>query len=483
MRKAFIDWKRLDGTSGLEPGKEYMCFAADPASMSGSLCFARYYKKGDVVKLPLRQDYRPDDKEPTAEERLLSAIFGRSKRYVVPMDGLYEQTGDYGVDEKCENGAFEGCSEQLVLTGNALPDGTEGAVPVFWAECPLLPAGYKSLDGAKLAAGTDKARAEALRNGLEDSEDAMYAYQGLCGRQAPLPGDGTDCSVHVQGAVCSVSPERAAALVIDVCSSARKLAAVEPKDEIQAFLDAFSAAKSHEDAVRLWNDFREKHGLTVKEGSYALKALMAMSGQAPGFYQCRDRILARGGAGAMDNVRVVVEAWGLSQLPNRLERLSNLYRLGAPSVIMQNELRIACEYAAAWRFADDIARVTDRFAASFGINPDGTRSGACEKVGDAELMHDYLESQACGHDCGNCGVSYCDERDGAMDGDEEDENGAPGEPMPRYVMAYMPNFLMRTPGVAIIDNETDRFLRNPDGSIEIWTECPRERLEQLNAGA
>ena len=489
MRKAFIDWKRLDGTSDLESGKEYMCFTADLSSMAGSLCFAKYYKKGDVVKLPLRQDYRPDDTEPTPEERLLATIFGRCKRYVVPMDGLYEQTGDYGVDEKCENGAFEGCSEQLVLAGNALPDGAEGAVPVFWAECPLLPAGYKSIDGVKISPCGDKARAEKLREGLEGSEHAMFTYQSLCGHgldlQAPLPGDDLPCTVHVQGAVCSVSPERLAAMVIDICSATEKMAAIDPETDIKAFMDAFSAAGSKEDAARIWNDFREKHGLTVKEGGYALKAIMSMMDEAPGFYKCRDRILARGGAGAMDNVKVIVEAWGMSQLPERLARLVRLNRLLAPEIIMKNELRIACEHAAAWRFADEISKVTPGFAKSFGINPDGTRSDTCEKVGDAELVHDYLESQQCDHDCGNCDVSYCDERDGNIDEAEIQLNGrelAKAE-MPRYVMAYMPNFMMRVPGVLIIDNETDRFLRNPDGSFEIWTECPRERLEQLNAEA
>lgn len=487
VRKAYIDWKRLDKDSVLESGKEYMCFTADPASMAGSICFAKYYQKGDAVKLPLRADYGPDGGDgPTAEQRLLSAIFGRYRQYIVPMDGLYEQTGDYGIDEKCENGAFEGCSEQLVLAGNALPDGTDGAVPVFWAECPLLPAGYALLDSVRPRACIDAAAAADLRARLEDSHDAMYAYQGLCGHgrdnAAPLPGDEGTCDVYVQGAVCDVAPVRAASLVLDIEAAAKKLSAIDP-GELDKFGEEFHAAEDHQAASRIWNDFREKLGLTVKEGSYALKFLAALYDDAAGFYECRNRIIARGGPGSMDNVKVIVEAWGASQLPNRMRRLVDLGRLGAPQVIMENELRMACEYAAAWRFADDIARVTPGFATSFGINPDGTRSDTCSKVGDLELMRAYLESQDCGHRCEGCDVAYCDERDGPMPGLEPENNdGEEDAPADRYVMGYMPNFMMRRPGAVIIDNETDSFVRNADGEIETWTECPRARLEELNAG-
>ncbi len=484
IRKAFIDWKRLEKSSGLESGKEYLVFAPDKESMSGVPFFAVYYEQGDVVKLPLRDDYRADDKEPTNETRLLAAIFGRMRDYIVPMDGLYEQTGDYGVDEKSENGAFEGCSQQLVLVGNTLPDGAEGAVPVFWAECPVLPAGYALMASRTDAKCIDREYASDLRAALESDPDALYAYQGLCGtKSAPMPGDDERAEIRVKGAFCDESPERVASLVLSVAGAAKKLAAI-PDSDLQAFDKEFHDAGGHEAAARCWNRFREARGITLKEGTYALKYLAWRADEAAGFYKCRDRILARGGSGALDSAKVVIEAYGMSQFPPRIARLVKLMSIGAPAVILQNELRMACEFAAAWRLAGSVSRVTPDFAECFGINPDGTRSGSCSEVGDAELMHEWLQSQDCGHDCEHCDVMYCDERDGEIPelAPEDDGEEEPAE-VPRYGIAYMPNFMMRQKGAVILDSLEHRFVRDGDGNIEVWTTCPKERLEQLNAAA
>ena len=487
VRKAYIDWKRLDKNSGLISGKEYMCFSIDRANMAGCIGFARYYNKGDVVKLALREDYRPNTQAPTAEQRLLDALFGRTKTYIVPVDGLYQQTGDYGVDEKCENGAFKGCSEQLVLAGNTLDDDTDGAIPVFWAECPVLPEGYTLFEDIHPPRTQDGEALSDLRLKLEQSKAAMYVYQGLCGhsqdKQALLPGDDGSVNVYIKGAVCSVTPQMAANLVLSVQSAAAKIAMIPEGDVMNLNVD-ITGAPDRETATRIWHDFMEKHSITVKESSYALMAVTAIADRPAGFYACRDKILARKTPDALDNVRVVIEAYGKSHLPGRIARLARLMRLNAPDIILMNELRMACEIAAAWKFTNTIIHVTQDFSDSFGINPDGTRSSSCSEVGDAELYRKFLDSQDCDHNCDGCDVRYCEERDGPLP-----ESVIPAEPepedndKPRFVPAYMPNFMMRVPGVIIVDSETDTFVRDENGEIEVWVECPRDRLEELNKNA
>ena len=484
IRKAYIDWKRLDKSSKLESGKVYMVFMLDNANHTGAFGFATYYKKGDVVKLRLREDYRPGLGAETEEQRLLDAIFGRNKTYIVPMDGLYQQTGDYGVDEKCENGAFKGCAEQLVPAGNTLNDDQDGAIPVFWAECPVVPQGYNLIDDVHAARTIDGDAMGDLRAKLDASKAAMYVYQGLCGhsqdKQARLPGDDGNVNVYVKGGICSVTPGMAATLVLGVHGAATKLAAV-PDDELKSVAMTLTQVDSRETGARMWNNIREKYGLTVKESSYALMILTFLSDTQKGFYECRNKLLAARTPDSLDTTRIVIEAYGKSHLPMRLGRLRKLYALNAPEIILFNELRMACEIAAAWKFSNLIVHVTQDFANYFGINPDGTRSETCTEVGDMELYTQYLKSQECDHKCDACDVAYCDERDGPLPDDiapadpDEDKN------LPRYSAAYMPNFMMRVPGVCIVDNETNTFLRDDDGNIETWTECPRDRLDELNA--
>lgn len=477
VRKAYIDWNKLGRDTRLTNKGTYMVCTAD-----GDTCdirFATWYEKGTVVSVGIADDVKIDGQAPTAEERLLRALFGRRRSFVVPEDGFYIMTGDYGVDEEGHNGAFEDCKEQLVCAGNRYGwDGGPMAVPSYWAEVPILPDGLRlpsERRPSKPFASERMARRLAeVEKGMAEDRIAEQVYQSVF---HDVPYDGPAQELLLGSAVYSVQPLWFAMELLAVHAICGAMA----KTPEQAFLDLHDemAAMADDAAIDLRIDgFCQEHDIPQKDRWLMFQYIRALRVRAlqedhKDFYWHRDRILAKGGTHALDTAAVLQEALAYTRIQFRVARLVKLERLEAPDVIRLNELRMLTEYLAMGRLGNQIVQVRSDFDQTYGVQPDGSRGSRWCKFGDMELG---MLPQPAPDDA---------EEDTDDGEDEAREKNARviGVDYPYFAATNAPNFLMRKHRFVIWDNVKHEYVRDASGRIEGYDKFPKDRLAAMNESA
>lgn len=472
IRKAYVDWNKLGKDTRLDNKGTYMVCTAD-----GDTCdirFATWYEKGTVVSVGIADDATIDGQEPTTEERLLRALFGRQRPFVVPEDGFYILTGDYGVDEEEYNGAFEDCKEQLVCVGNRYGwDGGSMAVPAYWAEVPILPDGLRlqSERRPSKAFATElmaKRLAEAEK-GMAEDRIAEQAYQSVF---HDVPYNGPAQELPLGSAVYSVQPLWFAMELLSVHAVCGAMA----KTPEQAFLDLHDelSAMTDDAAIETRIDgFCHEYGIPRKERWLMFQYVRALRQDCKDFYWHRDRILARGGTHALDTAAVLQEALAYTRIPFWVARFVKLGRLGAPDIIRLNDLRMLMEYLTMGKLARQIVRVQPDFDQTYGVQPDGSRGERWCKLGDMELgmlPHPVADSPE-------------EDGDDGKDEAHEEDTRVIGVDYPYFAVTNAPNFLMRKHRFVIWDNAKHEYVRDASGRIEGYDKFPKERLAAMNESA
>lgn len=471
IRKAYVDWNKLGKDTRLDNKGTYMVCTAD-----GDTCdirFATWYEKGTVVAVGIADDATIDGQEPTAEERLLRALFGRQRPFVVPEDGFYILTGDYGVNEEEYNGAFEDCKEQLVCVGNRYGwDGGSMAVPAYWAEVPILPDGLRLQSERRpskaFATELTAKRLAEVEKGMDEDGIAEQVYRSVL---HDIPYDGPAQEFPLGSAVYSVSPLWFAAELL----AAHAVCEAIVKTPEQAFLDLHDtlAEMTDDAAIDLKIDgFCHEHGIPRKERWLMFQYVRALREDCKDFYWHRDRILARGGTHALDTVAVLQEALAYTKIPFWVARVVKMDRLGAPDIIRLNELRMLMEYLTMGKLARQIVRVQPDFDQTYGVQPDGSRGSRWCKYGDMELCN--LPASVPGD---------IDEDEDDKDEPQEEDTRVIGIDYSYFAVTNAPNFLMRKYRFVIWDNATHAYVRDAAGRIEGYDKFPKERLAAMNESA
>lgn len=459
VRKAFIDWKKFDGDTALENKKEYL-LAVPMDSGEASLDKAAYYEKGTVIDIPLKDGALPSGKAMTAEERLLVALFGAGKPFVVPEDGFWKLTGDDGVDEAAMNGAFEGCREQAVCLGNRRGWGDEpGGIPVWWAEMPILPvSGNAAPSKAEKPEGIKKDFAELLER-IQSDTVAANVYKHFCGELADAD-EGLD--LMIGQAVYSLTPYSVALVLDSAWAMCRALAKV-PEQEIAGLPEKMHGMGT-EKATELFRGFCERHGLPGAARRLVFHCADFLNDDCDGFYHYRDKLMSAGGLKSLNMPAVLQESWARASLPWRVGRLTKLTAMGCPDVILANELRVLAERLLAIANGRSIVCVGPGFDAMYGVMPDGSRGSRHCEWGDKELQLIPEEKP---------------DADPGADAEEAVEMELPGEEAPEaekpepivgvdypwFAVVPAPNFLMRKCRYVLWDNTGIGYVRDKDGEI------------------
>ena len=467
IRKAYVDWSRLDGSSVLENRKVYMVFPAD--GTASCPVFATWYEAGTVVDVGLSEDADVGGCQ-TAEEKLMACIFGRSRTFAIPEDGFYVMTADYGVDDG-EDGAFRYCKEQPVCFGNRYGwDGGKSAMPAYWAEVPVLPAGVLREPKAAVppsAAEQTAKRLDAAEALLAGDRIAEQAYNAMShGRR---PGD-SPIDMPMAGAIYSIPPTWLAEMVCGVHGFYVGLARI-PEERVRDFWSALGKAKDRQDGASIVASFCGEHDLDRKWSWLLFHYVRFLNEDFPDFYANRDSILSAGGLRSLNLPAVLQEALALSKIPFRVGRCVKLEAMGAPEVILVHELRMLAEYVAMARQSHRIACVRPEFAGWFGVKPDGTRGDSHCEYGDMELRRLRAPNPE-------------DSEDDGDDEEEESDDGVAGVDYPYFAGVPAPNFLMRKCRFVIWDNVKCEYVRDADGNVEQFSDGRiRERLAELDAAA
>lgn len=479
IRRAYINWQKLTEETELENRKEYMvCVPSD--NETASLKYAAYYDKGTMIDIPMAEGAEPAGKEPTAEERLLKVLFGVHKPFVVPEDGFYVLTADYGISETENNGAFAGCTEQAICLGNRYGwNDVEGALPIYWAETPLLPDGLK-LDNQKTTSDpiwrpSDEKEIAELMERIASDPVMNPVYKHFC--KETVPGDGAKDYLIGQ-AVYSVTPRQIAHMVDSAWAMSKALSEVSE----QAFLDIRKKVKGMtvEDGTKTLADFCEKHHIPGPGRRLMFHYTDYLQDNCKDFYYHRDKQMAAGGMHSLNMPAVLQEAWAKSTLPYRVGRLVKLVALEAPEVILINELQILVERLLATKCGDRIVCVGSDFDAMYGVFPDGSRGTRHCEYGDKELYLIPEEPDP------NEELPEDEEMDVPEElQDEEEPEPVLGVDYPWFAITLAPNFLMRKCRFVLWDNAKGVYLRNVDGEIETFNDwnLAKARSEELGATA
>lgn len=473
IRKAYVDWKKLGPETRLENRKVYMVCTVDDDTCVPN--FATWYEAGTVIDVSLADGVDVGG-SPSAEERLLEALFGKSKAFVVPEDGFYVSTADYGVDGNDCNGAFRDCKEQLVCMGNrhGWSDGS-GAVPAYWAEVPVLPDGLRlnsesSRDGRTMAEWLQD-KYDAAETALADDPLAAKIYKQVM-KDRPVGEEARDFPLGK--AVYAVTPLWFARALTDVHAECVAMARL-PEGALESFVDGLDGLGSKEEVLRATEEFFQAHRLPGKFRWLVFEYARFLKQDFRPFYHYRNRILAAGGTYAMNTAAVLQEAQAMYKIQFRVGRCVKMEALGAPEVIRENELRILVELVAMARLGRKMLCVSDDFDLAYGVRPDGSRSDRWCEFGDMELeMLPQVLPEGVEADDG-------DDDDGGEP--EEEDTRVIGVDYPYFAGVPAPNFLMRSCAYVIWDNAKHVYVRDGAGQVERFDSFPKARLAELNQAA
>lgn len=488
IRKAYVDWQKLTEHTKLTNRKEYMvCVPSEDGT--GSFSCATWYEKGTVIHVPMADDMVPDGMEPTAEERLLRALFGATRPFVIPEDGFYQMICNSDCLRNGSNDEFGGCPEEAVCVGNRYGwDGGAGALPVYWAETPLLPEGLHA-DGCsgRIRRPDDEKMKEQDRDLLERiSGDAVAnaAYRGLC--EEAVPGDDA-VDLMIGQAVYSITPRQAGTTVDSAWAMCRAIAAVSDQEFLRLKRDM--KGKKAEEAERVLRSFCKRWEIPGFQLGLLFRYMDYLLDDCRGFYDYRDRRLTRGGLGSLHMPAVLQEAWARASLPYRVGRFVKLLQIGAPEIILANELRVLAERLLAAKDGDRIVYVGPDFDAMYGVLPDGSRGERHCEYGDKELQLVPKEPDPDGEfpegDGDAMEMELPEEETKEDEGTEETPEPVLGVDYPWFAVLPAPNFLMRKCRFVLWDNEKAAYLRDADGNVEPFADWKdaKVRSEALGRAA
>lgn len=488
-RRAFINWQKFVEETELENRKEYMVCIPGSDNDDALLEHATYYDKGTVVNIHMDEDKMPAGMESSPEERLLKALFGATKPFVIPEDGFYLLTGDYGVNEEQNNGAFLGCREQPICRGNRQGWRLEkDSLPVYWAEIPILPDGLK-LAGQETA--TNKARKKAseaeesqyaeLMDQIASDPVTQAAYKSLCGEA--MPGDAAFEKMIGQ-AVYAVTPHQIALTIIYTWDMCKAICGV-PEEEflgIRAKLQNVKASEMEKAQADL-AAFCKERNIPAPLRMLMFRYTEYLAEDCKDFYYYRNKLLSANNLYSLNMLAVLQESWAKSTLPFRVGRLVKLMRIGAPEIILINELRILVERILASKNGDRIICVGPDFDAMYGVYPDGSRGERHCEFGDKELflLPEEPDPEEETEEDASEEMEVPEEEDDA----EKEPEPVLGVDYPWFAVVLAPNFLMRKCLFVLWDNQNGTYLRDENGEIEQFDDwnSAKARSEELSLAA
>lgn len=452
-------WKSLSeiSCSNLNSGGEYLVIDFVSSRLKyGYPCIATYYERGDVIHLDLRDDFTvPAPKNHSTKDKNVERILGKQKAYTIPETGFYLIISEYGINEDEENGAFLGCKSQPICIGNLRSKDDPNTLPCLYSELPEAPEGHLYVpqpykDSAdhyikQLEAEIEdsdiptKTLSEMLKNMQKDPHHHVRIYEGTC--------------------IYSALPQIIANRVKNTWLFAKAMASVS-EEEFSEFLSNIKNGRSAEYG-EIAKKFMQKHNIPERCAHYLRFCTMIKSDAIPCFYETRDRILKRGGTHSLDNVAIMQEAYCYLRFAQRIARFVKLVALNAPEKILTNELRICIEIETGLFDTSRIVWVDiEKFELYFGISPNGIRCNKRCLLGDHELMA----------------------IDSSEEDDESDDDNSDAEAMKnsRYIWSFKPNFMMREEGYPIFDRVDNKYLRDENGNIILYTTRPEEKLRILN---
>jgi len=388
MRKSFVNWNKVSENTRPESGRRYLIATIfkDEAHQQ----FATWYNQGDIVPIEKTLVHDPNISD---EERLLRAIFGSKKEYIIPEAGFYtidrmtmEDKQDLANDE-----FFFDCEETITYYN---PEA------LYFTEEPLPPAGFLSEEEADrlrdakndlLKAKLEEERIEALTDKIENDEMLSFIYSDMLEKKLPISTKTMVSKVFAPfmepfgpHKLSTYDLAKTIAMIHDLLSvftdtakGEGNKAAVKDKlqnavregcfkDTILSYTDTYFT-----DDKKTWC-CRESYQIYFMYYEYVV--------HNTSFYEIRNNLLTENRYEDLSSL--LLSTYAFHRMMSRIDRYCRLIELEAPTEIISNELRMIIESAIAIIFLDRLELNSLEFAKFFGVYPDGTDYEGEAYIGD-----------------------------------------------------------------------------------------------------
>lgn len=463
IRQPFVNWNTLETAKPNKAGVSYL--VAIPSGETVTYDFAKYLHKGDTVNIDYIKGEHiltPEQKEAMSpEEKLLAIIFGIKYEFTAPEDGFYiEFHQDYD-DFNDESNEFKDCMYQMVK----LNDNT------FWSDMPIAPQGFITENEhiARLAADNknfkirhDEQRCNDMLDKIEANEFTKVAYENISGNR-PISFDLTDVQFHL-GGIYTATTYKIAQNVLSIYQVfelmkymidnnvtyqiigekiCNILETTKTPDEINRQIDTiFDELLSN---VEMSNVAKA----IAKSILYDLKMTYVDANEVPSPYAYRRRAMKKYNNDKSRLAEILITEECSRKIINRYTRLSRLYSLGAPEVIVVNEFRMLAEclmpIIEAKMFTGVNAEV---FSSTFGVTADYTRYENSDEPEETDT----------------------DDSNNKPYQDDNNEWHGIGYDYPYFAVVKAPAWLMFDGEFAIQDNAKDDYVTDEVGNIVLFTD-------------
>lgn len=463
-RQAFINWEKVTPDNKPENGKRYLLADVTPDNVA-HLMFATWYDEGTVIQLSMKRSESFD--ELSAEERLLECIFGSSKDYTIKQSGFYEMTSE--VSDRLEDGVFKDCIEMPVLIKE----------DYYFAEEPMVPAGCLNVEqGKKQSEIQQKLNVERHKQALIDNVyDAMEKDELIKALINAVIKDVNYDIYQLETHSCTlrISKVTYAEVIIQAKKIYDALMKIYSHKELDAICSELTDVITTGESVADYLAQLKKDSGIESEGyfeKYCLNMFFEAQVRFNDFYRYRTyRLKYHNRCTLAQNLTA---AWSLKDAITRLARLGRLGLLGAPSIIMQNELRLFANALAVLQNARIIEEsdFAENFHELYGIYVDGS-----EYTGKSDIGH--FEREFTAADFQNESENEDDEDDGETVEPPvcECDECKCGEIPEGYVVAPSPNCLCMEGPYSLWNPKEDRYYRQDD-KIVVFTSYTKADAER-----
>lgn len=404
MNYTAVKWSLLTKDNHPQDEAEFLTALDIDGTASFDKC--KWYKKGSKVECQVKEEYRKKpDKNMPAPDRLMLSLFGDCQEYEIEEDGFYRVTGDF-LRNSDKDTIFLEIPELYGTYGNK----------IYWAPLPIAPKGLKhpyeedledkyeeedrkirkQEEKKEFLKGLDKEfepggviertfmDIETAKHMISPSEKASKEHPNAIGYR------GIYLDIGYRGIYLENDPALNKQIVVAAAQSVEILRGLQEKYSNDDIIRAKSKerAGNKEELLHMDEDiikYIESHdisGLGDRANSIYVRWLFQTFITYP--YGGRPMEWWNNWLSHNKSFKEkptwqrIAASYGANEASWKVHRCLKLIELGAPSIILQNEMRTLTEYLMLM-LANKVA-YTDEFGEVFGYDTDGKYLDLPDKV-------------------------------------------------------------------------------------------------------
>lgn len=388
MNYTAVKWSLLTKENHPQDEAEFLTALDIDGTASFDKC--KWLKKGSKVECQVKEEYRKKlDKNMSAADRLMVSLFGDCQEYEIEEDGFYRVTGDFLRDSDKDT-IFLEIPELYGTYGNK----------IYWAPLPIAPKGLKHPYEEDLEDKYEEEDREIRKQ--EEKEELLKRLDKEFEPGGVIERTFTDIetakhlispnAIGYKGIYLENDPDLNKQIVVAAAQSVEILRGLKEKYKDDDIIRAKSKERAgdkeellhmDEDIIRYIED-HDISGLGDRANSiyvrWFLQTVLTYPYGGRPMSWWNNWLSHNNGFKEHPVWQRVAASYGAKRASFRVYRCLRLVDLGAPSIILQNEMRMLTEYLMLMLAKKITYTDKDEFREVFGYDTDGEYLNLPNKV-------------------------------------------------------------------------------------------------------